>query len=116
MKSKNRLEKLDLDLIQELNAKDSEMISGGKKEKFTIENHTTLRIPYVVDGQETTYPYGGSISTWTVEKGGEIKFDYDSGLEGTQLRKYNLSDGGKYAFQYDTRTPYKDDIDLFKIA
>ena len=29
MKSKNRLEKLDLDLIQELNAKDSEMISGG---------------------------------------------------------------------------------------
>ncbi len=29
MKRRNRLEKLDLDLIQELNAKESEMISGG---------------------------------------------------------------------------------------
>ncbi len=98
----------------ELEEKDGEIVSGGIRERFTIENHTTVRIPYRIDGQLTTRPYGGSV--WTVDGGGIIEFDYDFGRKGYQSRKYNLSDGSKYAFQYDRRTPYPNDIDLYKIS
>jgi hypothetical protein len=104
------------DLFVDLNEKDAETVSGGAIERFTISNQTNVRIPYTVDGTQTTRPYGGSVSNWTTGKGGEIRFDYDFGLPGVQLRKYNLVDGRKYAFRYDTRTLYGKDIDLYRIG
>ena len=110
------------ELFVDLDQKDAEIIGGGwwnpfaKNEKFTIYNETKIRIPYTVDGTKTSRPYGGSASTWNTKKGGEIKFDYDFGRGGYQERKYNLSDGGKYAFRYDTRTSYAHDIELYKIG
>ena len=109
------------DLFVDLNEKDAETVSGGwwpfsKKEKFTISNQTNVRIPYRVDGTKTSYPYGGSTVTWTTRGGGDIVFDYDFGRPGFQKREHNLKNGRKYAFRYDTRTPYKDDIALFEIV
>ena len=102
------------DLFIDLDEKDAEIVSGGKKEKFTIYNQTSARIPYAVDGKQTNRPYGHSV--WTVFKGGIIEFDYDLGRRGVQLRKYNLSNGSKYAFRYDRRTGYSKDIELYKIG
>ncbi len=110
------------DLFVDLNEKDAETVSGGlwwpfpKKEKFTIYNQTKVRIPYSVDGKQTSYPYPGVKVTWTTYGGGNIAFDYDFGRPGVQKRKYNLSNGSTYAFRYDTRTPYKYDIELYKIS
>ncbi|MEH2146352.1 hypothetical protein [Nostoc sp.] len=101
------------DLLIDLNEKDAEIVSGGS-ERFTIRNETTVRIPYAVDGKQTTRPYGDSV--WTTGRGGTIDFDYDYGLSGVQSRKYNLADGRTYAFRYDTRTSYSQDIDLFDIT
>ncbi|MEH2463018.1 hypothetical protein [Nostoc sp.] len=103
------------DLLVDLNEKDAEIVSGGL-ERFTIRNETDVRIPYAVDGKQTSYPYGGSVSTWTTGKGGTVDFDYDFGLPGVQSRKYNLADGRTYAFRYDTRTSYSQDIELFDIT
>ncbi|MDZ8088933.1 MAG: hypothetical protein RMY16_25800 [Nostoc sp. DedQUE12b] len=99
-------------LFVDLNENDAETLSGGL-ETFTIYNETGLRIPYTVDGTLTVRPYGDS--EWTTGQGGIIKFDYDFGLEGVQLRTYNLADGGKYAFRYDARTSYAQDIELYTI-
>ncbi|NEO79660.1 hypothetical protein [Moorena sp. SIO4G3] len=113
------------DLFVDLNQTDSETVSGGgflsifglgKREKFTVSNQTHLRIPYSVDGKQTSYPYAGVDVTWTTRKGGKIAFDYDFGRPGVQRRKYNLSNGRKYAFRLDTRTAYKYDIELFRIG
>ncbi|MBE8968523.1 hypothetical protein IQ277_20535 [Nostocales cyanobacterium LEGE 12452] len=100
-------------LFVDLNEKDGETLSGGS-ERFTIYNETNARIPYTVDGKLTGRPYGDSV--WTTGRGGTIKFDYDFGLAGVQLRTYNLADGRKYAFRYDTRTSYTQDIELFDIT
>lgn len=100
------------DLFVDLNENDAETVSGG--EQFTIYNQTNVRIPYSIDGTQTTRPYGDSV--WTTGRGGIIAFDYDFGLSGVQLRKYNLADGRKYAFRYDTRTAYDQDIELFDIT
>ena len=113
LKSKNLLGAVNL--VQELDNKAAETISGGL-ERFTVRNETDIRIPYTVDGTKTTRPYGGSASVWTTGKGGKIDFDYDFGLSGVQSRKYNLADGRTYAFRYDTRTPYDEDIELFDIT
>ncbi|HEY9766942.1 MAG TPA: hypothetical protein V6C71_00360 [Coleofasciculaceae cyanobacterium] len=102
-------------LFEDLNNKDAETVSGGAVEKFTIYNQTNGgRNPYTVDGTRTSRPYGNS--EWTTGKGGIIKFDYDYGRSGVQQRTYDLSDGRKYAFRYDTRTSYADDIDLYDIT
>ena len=115
---------INQELFVDLNQQDAETVSGGilgipnpfSKEKFTIYNQTNLRIPYKVDGKETSYPYGGSQVTWTTNKGGKISFDYDVGKSGVQLRKFNLENGRKYAFRYDTRTSYAHDIELYDIT
>ncbi len=104
----------NLALVEEIDEQAAETVSGG--ERFTIYNETNVRIPYAVDGKQTTRPYGGSGSVWTTGKGGTISFDYDFGRSGVQSRKYNLADGRKYAFRYDTRTPYGQDIELFDIT
>ncbi|NEO15548.1 MULTISPECIES: hypothetical protein [unclassified Moorena] len=114
------------DLFVDLNQTDAETVSGGgflskifggrKREIFTVSNQTHVRLPYSVDGKQTSYPYPGVDVTWNTKKGGNIAFDYDFGRPGVQLRKYNLSNGGKYAFQLDRRTPYPYDIELFRIG
>ncbi|MDZ8077958.1 MAG: hypothetical protein RMY36_021180 [Nostoc sp. SerVER01] len=101
------------DLFVDLNEKDAETVSGGL-ETFTVRNQTNLRIPYTVDGEQTNRPYGDSV--WTTGKGGEIDFDYDFGVPGVQSRKYNLNNGRTYAFRYDTRTDYGQDIDLYDVT
>lgn len=108
-------------LFEDLNQKDAETVSGGlwnpfAKETFTIYNETKARIPYTVDWKKTTHPYGGSSQKWSTRLGGFIRFDYDMGRKGAQVRKYNLSDGGKYAFRYDMKTDYAHDIELYKIG
>jgi hypothetical protein len=100
-------------LFVDLNEDDAETLSGGL-ERFTIYNETGLRIPYTVDGTLTGRPYGDSV--WTTGRGGIVDFDYDFGLAGVQSRKYNLADGRKYAFRYDTRTSYTQDIELYDIT
>lgn len=102
------------DLFVDLNEKDAEVVSGGGKERFTIYNQTNVRIPYTVDGKRTGRPYGNSV--WTAYKGGIIEFDYDFGRQGVQSRKYNLANGGKYAFRYNRRTGYSKDIELYRIG
>jgi len=82
------------DLFVDLNENDAETVSGGS-EVFTVRNETGGRIPYAVDGTQTTRPYGDSV--WTTGRGGIIDFDYDFGLSGVQSRKYNLADGHTYA-------------------
>lgn len=105
----------NLALVEELDEQAAETVSGGL-EKFTIRNETNVRMPYAVDGTQTTRPYGGSVSVWTTSKGGSISFDYDFGRSGVQSRKYNLANGRTYAFRYDTKTPYSQDIELFDIT
>jgi hypothetical protein len=105
----------NLSLVEVLDEQAAETVSGGL-ERFTIYNQTNVRIPYAVDGTQTTRPYGGSVSVWTTGRGGTISFDYDFGRAGVQRRKYNLANGRKYAFRYDTRTPYSGDIELYDIT
>jgi hypothetical protein len=105
----------NLALVEEIDEQAAQTVSGGL-ERFTIRNETNVRIPYAVDGKQTTRPYGGSASDWTTGKGGTISFDYDFGRSGVQSRKYNLSDGRIYAFRYDTRTGYENDIELYDIT
>jgi hypothetical protein len=104
-----------MNILVDLTEEDAETISGGA-ERFTIRNETKTRIPYAVDGTQTTRPHGGSVSVWTTGKGGTISFDTDFGRAGVQLRKYNLADGRTYAFRLDTRTPYADDLELYDVT
>ncbi|NEQ63441.1 MAG: hypothetical protein F6K53_41450 [Moorea sp. SIO4A1] len=105
------------DLFVDLNQTDSETVSGGGWERFTVANQTrSVTIPYAVDGKKTRFPKPGQKSVWTTNKGGIISFDYDFRRPGVQRRKYNLSNGRKYAFRLDTRTAYKYDIELFRIG
>jgi hypothetical protein len=107
------------DLFVDLNEKDAETVSGGTLfvvEQFTIRNETDVLIPYAVDGTRTSYPDPGSVSDWTAYDGGIVAFDYDFGLPGVQLREYDLAHGDTYAFRYDTRTDYPNDIELFNIT
>ncbi|MEM9510887.1 MAG: hypothetical protein AAFW67_06935 [Cyanobacteria bacterium J06638_38] len=121
--------KNEQNLFEDLNQKDAETISGGilgsilgkipnplGKETFTVSNETNDRIPYTVDWKQTTHPYPGSSRKWSTRLGGYIRFDYDTGRDGVQKRTYNLKDGHKYAFRYDTRTAYAHDIELYDIT
>ncbi|MEO1185122.1 MAG: hypothetical protein AAFX46_10640, partial [Cyanobacteria bacterium J06636_27] len=72
---------------------------------------------YLVDGKQTKFPKPGASSTWTAYKGGKIKFDTDGRNNYKEWKKYNLSDGGVYAFRDNKGTkgnPY--DIDLVRIG
>lgn len=111
------------DLFVDLNENSAETISGGrfengggKYEVFKVYNQTggRVRIPYTVDGKRTKYP--NSNSFWVTDRGGTIKFDYDFGRGGVQLKQYNLRNGRKYAFRLNTRTAYKNDIELYDIG
>lgn len=108
------------DLFVELNEKDAETISGGIincfdfSERFTIYNQTNVRIPYTIDGTRTSRPDGDSV--WTTDGGGIIAFDLDFGQSGVQLQRYNLSNGSKYAFRYNTDTSNPNDIELYRIG
>ncbi|MFN6565301.1 MAG: hypothetical protein RMY28_036625 [Nostoc sp. ChiSLP01] len=53
---------------------------------------------------------------WTTGRGGIVAFDYDVRRPGVQLRRYNLSNNRQYAFRPDTTTPYRWDINLYRIA
>ncbi|MDM9384118.1 hypothetical protein QUB80_25925 [Chlorogloeopsis sp. ULAP01] len=102
------------DLFVDLNKKDAEALSGGALERFTISNRTNARIPYSVDGSRLRYLNPGSVASWATTRGGIVAFDYDV-RPGVQLRRRNLSNG-RYTFLPDTRTSYRGDIDIFRIA
>lgn len=127
------------DLFVDLNEKAAETISGGawdpikntpfdpgtwssardsvikafspKNEKFHIYNQTGYRITYNVDGRNTRY----TNASWSTNRGGNISFDSDFGRRGVQLKKYNLRNGGKYAFRLNTNTAYPYDFDLVRL-
>ncbi|MDJ0800742.1 MAG: hypothetical protein QNJ51_28695 [Calothrix sp. MO_167.B12] len=106
----------NFDLVEELDEKAAEKISGGY-EVFTVKNQTKYNVHYYVDGKKTKYPRPGAVSIWTAYKGGIIKFDIDGRTKYKKWRKYNLADGGVYAFRDNKKTkgnPY--DIELYRIG
>lgn len=121
--TKPEITSVNQDLFVDLNEKSAETISGGrfengggKYEVFKIYNQTGAGSsnPYTIDGVRTKYPKSNSF--WVTDRGGTIKFDYDYGRKGVQLKTYNLSNGRKYAFRYNTSTAYPYDIDLYDIG
>jgi hypothetical protein len=103
------------DLWIELNDENAQTISGGAKEVFTIENPTDYDGIYYIDGKDYRHK-PDEAWTYTVYKGGRISFDKD-GRDGVESqKKYNLSNGHTYAFQYNTSTSDRYDIDLYKIS
>ncbi|MDJ0898025.1 MAG: hypothetical protein QNJ55_04380 [Xenococcus sp. MO_188.B8] len=106
------------DLFMELDEKDGEKVSGGY-EVFTINNETQYDINYFVDGKLTKPKFAkpGSSSVWTAYDGGIIEFDTDGRNDYKQWKKYDLSDGGVYAFRDNKSTPGNPyDIELYKIS
>lgn len=104
-----------LGLVEDLDEQAGETITGGY-EVFTVKNQTKYNIPYSVDGTRTRYPRPGSSTVWTAYRGGIIEFDTDGRSGYTQFKKYNLANGGVYAFEYNNYTkgnPY--DIDLYRV-
>ncbi len=112
------------DFFIELNDQSAETISGGSPariipvgaEVFTIQNKTKYNVGYSVDGKSWSHaPNEGWI--WTAYKGGTIKFDQDGRSGVKDYKKYNLSNGGVYEFQYNTSTPGNPwDIELYRVA
>ncbi len=104
------------DLVEELNEQASETISGGGREVFTVRNETRFNIKYRVDGKRgNTRPGAGTI--WTTNLGGRIRFDKDTRSGIVQRQRYNLVNGGLYAFRENTSTkgnPF--DIELYRIS
>ena len=106
------------DLFIELNDANAETVSGGY-EVFTVRNETKYDIDYFVDGTKTKAKFAkpGTGSVWTAYKGGIIEFDVDGRDHYTELKKYDLSDGGVYAFRENTSTPSNPyDIELYSIG
>lgn len=108
----------EFDLVEELNEQAAETISGGY-EVFTIKNQTKYDVNYSLDGKQTKSQYvkPNTSSVWTSHKGGIIEFDIDGRNNYIELKKYNLADGGVYAFRDNKKTkgnPY--DIDLYRIS
>ena len=108
----------EFDLVEELNEQAAEIISGGY-EVFTIKNETKYNVDYSVDDKQTKSQYAkpNTSSVWTAYKGGIIEFDIDGRNDYKELKKYNLADGGVYAFRDNKATkgnPY--DIDLYRIG
>ena len=106
----------EFDLVEEINEQAAETISGGY-EVFTIKNQTNYNVSYFVDGKKTNYSKPGSSSVWTAYKGGMISFDTDGRSNYKEIKKYNLANGGVYAFRDNKSTkgnPY--DIDLYRIG
>ncbi|KST62040.1 hypothetical protein [Mastigocoleus testarum] len=122
LKTNTEITSINQELFADLNEKSAETISGGrfengggKYEVFKVYNQTgRYKIPYTVDGKRTKYPSTNSF--WVTDRGGLIKFDYDAGKPGVQLKQYNLQNGRKYAFRLNTRTAYKYDIELYDIG
>ena len=110
LKDKSILEKFDL--VEELNEKDAEVISGGY-EVFQIKNSTDYDLHYSVDGKNHLLFSKGS-TIWVTGKEGTIKFDYDM-TSGYKLKTYNLSDRRKYEFQYDYST-WAFDINVYDVG
>ncbi|WP_414565040.1 MULTISPECIES: hypothetical protein [unclassified Anabaena] len=104
------------DLFVDLNEKEAETVSGGALERFTIINRTNARIPYTVDGKRTLNANPNSVVRWTTGRGGIVAFDYDVRRPGVQLRRYNLSNNRRYEFRPDSRTSYRGDINLYRVA
>ncbi|MEH2049840.1 hypothetical protein [Nostoc sp.] len=103
----------DFGLVEEIDEQVAEIISGGY-ERFTVRNRTRYNINYIVDGKRVSLEPGQG-HRWTTERGGIIRFDRDAGRNGEQRKLYNLSNGERYEFQEDRRTPYQYDIDLYRI-
>ena len=108
----------DFGLVEELDEHAAETISGGY-EVFTINNETNYDIHYYVDGQLTKPEFAkpGTSSEWTAYNGGIIEFDTDGRDNYKEWKKYNLADGGLYAFRDNKDTvgnPH--DIELYRIA
>ena len=102
-------------LGEELDEQSAEIISGGVRERFTIMNSTNDWIYYTLDGKRARLkPHGDT--TWTTGKGGRIRFDYDTAKPGIQPKSYNLSNGKIYEFKPNRRTPYRYDIDLYRVG
>jgi hypothetical protein len=107
---------LELGLVEEIDEQAAETISGGY-EVFTIKNETNYNVHYSVDGKETKYWQPGASSVWTAYSGGIVRFDTDGRSNYIEWKKYNLADGGVYAFRDKKSTvgnPY--DIELYRIA
>ena len=109
----------DQDLFVDLDDKSAETISGGY-EVFKVTNGTNASIKYSVDGRLTKYGSApGATSIWTTygnpAQKGIIKFDQDVRASVVAHKRYNLSNGGRYIFRYNTKTtgnPY--DVDLYR--
>lgn len=111
----NPTDPLNEQLFQELDDKVAQNCNGGY-EVFTIENQTRYRVGYSIDRRNTRLP-SGKQQTWTAYKGGTISFDRDGRNSFSSFKKFNLADGGVYAFRYNKSTrgnPY--DINLYKIG
>lgn len=110
LNSKNLV--LAVDLLEDLDNKAAETISGGY-EVFTIENNTRYNVGLTIDG--TSFKHGsGKTFVYTAYNGGTIKFDTDGRAGYRRYKSYNLSDGGTYTFQnngYTVGNPY--DFDLY---
>ncbi|MHC5934643.1 hypothetical protein [Nostoc sp.] len=105
-------------LVEELDEQAGETISGGY-EVFTVTNRTGYNVSYLVDGTKTPAQFAksGGSAVWTAYKGGIITFDADGRNNYVQNKSYNLADGGRYEFQYNTKTPGNPyDIDLYRVA
>ncbi|MBN3898647.1 MAG: hypothetical protein V7L14_26690 [Nostoc sp.] len=108
----------DFGLVEELDEQAGETITGGY-EVFTITNRTGYNIPYSIDGTQTRSEFAkpGGSAVWTAYSGGIIKFDTDGRAGYVQTQSYNLSNGAKYEFQYNTKTPGNPyDINLYKVG
>jgi len=108
----------EFDLVKELNEQAAEKISGGY-EVFTIKNQTKYNINYLVDGTKTKSQFAkpGTSSVWTAYKGGIIDFDIDGRSNYRKSKKYNLANGGVYAFRDNKATKGNlYDIELYRIS
>lgn len=104
------------DLFIELNDAKAETVSGGY-EVFTIYNETDYNVEYSIDGTLTKFAQPGASSVWTAYSGGIVEFDIDGRSGYKELKKYNLANGGVYAFRDNKSTPGNPyDIELYDIG
>lgn len=112
LKDKSILDKFDL--VEPLNNRDAEVISGGL-ESFQIKNTLGRDVIYSIDGADYTQKKDSTV-TWVTTGKGTISFDasFESGY---QDKTYNLTDNRRYEFQYDSETWWNsDDFELYFIG
>lgn len=105
-----------VNLVEDLDNKAAETISGGY-EVFTIRNRTSNSdITYYVDGTISRTLAPGEDTEWTAYSGGIIEFDQDNRSDVYASKTYDLANGGIYEFQDNGTTPGNPyDIDLYSV-